>query len=164
MTLQEAKTLHAYNSWANNRIFDVVEKLPLEQYRKDMKSSHGGIHGTLTHIVGAEKVWVERFNTNVQPFLKADEIPNAAELRKIWEKAGYETARWLGMMNDKKLNDTFEMKTSRGDVFRHVFSQAFQHMVNHSSYHRGQIVTMLRQIDATPVSTDLILFYRETKK
>jgi uncharacterized damage-inducible protein DinB len=164
MTLHEAKTLHAYNSWANNRIFDVVEKLPLEQYMKDMKSSHGGIHGTLTHMVGAEKIWVEQFNGNPQPFLKAPEIPNAVELRKFWEKAGYETAKWLGMMSDKRLGESFEAKTLKGDLFRQTFWQAFQHMVNHSSYHRGQIVTMLRQIDATPVSTDLILFYRETKK
>ncbi len=164
MTLQEIKTLHAYNAWANNRIFENVENLPAEQYLKDMKSSHGGIHGTLVHLVGAEKVWLERFTGNVQPFLKAVEIPNAAELKKIWEKTGFDTAKWLGMMSDKKLNEIFEMKTLKGDVYRHVYWQAFQHVVNHSSYHRGQIITMLRQIDAKPVSTDLIQFYRETAK
>lgn len=164
MTLQEAKTLHAYNSWANNRIFNAVEQLPAEQYLKDMKSSHGGIHGTLVHMVGAEKVWVERFNANPQPFLKATEIHNAAELYKIWEKAGYETAKWLGVMNDKKLHQKFEAKALSGNVFSQTYWQAFQHMINHSSYHRGQVVTMLRQLDAKPVSTDLILFYRETNK
>lgn len=164
MTLQEAKTLHAYNSWANNRIFEAIEQLPNEQYMNDMKSSHGGIHGTFVHTIGAEKVWLERFNANPQPFLKATEIPDAAELKKIWEKVGYDTAKWLGMMSDKKLNEIFEMKTLKGDVFKHIFWQAFQHVVNHSSYHRGQIITMLRQIGAKPVSTDLILFYRETKR
>lgn len=164
MTLQETKTLHAYNAWANNRIFDAVISLPGEQYTKDMKSSHSGIHGTLTHIVGAEKIWLERFTGSVQPFLKAAEISNVAELKKIWEKTGYETAKWLSMMGDKKLNEVFEMKTLKGDVYKHVYWQAFQHVVNHSSYHRGQIITMLRQIDAKPVSTDLILFYREVVK
>lgn len=164
MTLQEAKTLHAYNSWATNRIFDATKRLSPEHYSKDMKSSHGGIHGTLVHMVGAEKVWVERFNAKPQPFLKAEEIPNAAALYAIWEKAGYETAKWLGLMTDKKLNDTFTMKTLKGDTFTHIFWQAFQHLVNHSTYHRGQIVTMLRQLDVKPPSTDLILFYRETKR
>ncbi len=164
MTLQEIKTLHAYNAWANNRVFGNVENLPAEQYMKDMKSSHGGIHGTLTHLVGTEKIWLERFTGNVQPFLKATEIPNVAELKKAWERTGYETAKWLGMMSDKKLNEIFEMKTLKGDVYKHIYWQAFQHVVNHSSYHRGQIITMLRQIDAQPISTDLIQFYREVRK
>lgn len=164
MMLQELKTLHAYNSWATNRIFNMVEKLSAEQYNQDLKSSHGGIHGTLVHMVGAEKVWVERFNANPLAFLKAEEIPDAAALYKIWEAAGYETAKWLGGMTDKKLNESFEMKTLKGETFRHVYWQAFQHVVNHSSYHRGQIITMVRQVGAEPVSTDLILFYRETKK
>lgn len=164
MTLQHLKTLHAYNAWANNRIFDAVLNLTHEDYVRDMKSSHGGIHGTLTHIVGAEKIWVERFNGTPQPFLKADEIGSAAELRAIWERVGYDTATWIGTMTDRKLNETFSMKTSRGELYTHVYWQAFQHLVNHSSYHRGQIVSMLRQLGAQPVSTDLILFYRETAR
>jgi uncharacterized damage-inducible protein DinB len=164
VTFQEAKTLHAYNAWATNRIFNIIQELPPEQYMKDMKSSHGGIHGTLVHMVGAEKVWVERFNANPQPFLKAEEILNAAALYTIWEKVGYETAKWLGLMTDKRLNETFTMKTLKGDTFTHIFWQAFQHLVNHSTYHRGQIVTMLRQFDVKPPSTDLIQFYREVRK
>ncbi len=164
MTLQQAKMLHAYNAWANNRIFDAVQNLTDEQYKKDMKTSHGSIHGTLTHIVGAEKIWLERFNGNPQPFLKSEEIATAAELRAIWEQVGFVMAQWIGTMSDKKLHEVFEMKTLKGDVYKHVYWQAFQHVVNHSSYHRGQIITLLRQLEAPPVSTDLILFYRETKK
>lgn len=164
MTLHEIKTLSAYNAWANNRIFEALEKISPEQYLKDMKSSHGGIHGTLVHLVGAEKVWLERFQGTPQPFLSHNPPGSLAELKAIWEKVGYDTAKWLGTMTDKRLGETFEMKTLKGDVFVHVFWQAFQHVVNHSSYHRGQIVAMLRQLDAKPVSTDLIQFYREMKK
>ncbi|MER3523267.1 MAG: damage-inducible protein DinB [Ignavibacteria bacterium] len=164
MTLQEIKTLHAYNAWANNRIFDTVALLPLEHYKQEMKSSHGSIHDTLTHIVGAEKVWLERFLGNPQPFLKAENFATAAELRAIWKQVGHDTAQWIATMTDKKLQDVFEMQTLKGDAYRHVYWQAFQHVVNHSSYHRGQIVTMLRQLGAQPVSTDLIVFYRDTKR
>jgi uncharacterized damage-inducible protein DinB len=164
MTLSELKLLHAYNSWANNRVFDAVAQLPSDQYMQDMKSSHGGIHGTLVHTVGAEKVWLERFTGEPQPFLSQNPPKSLAELKTIWEKVGYDYAKWLGSMTDKKLTGTFTMKTLKGDTFTHVFWHAFQHVVNHSSYHRGQIITMLRQLGAKPVSTDLILFYRETGK
>ncbi len=164
MTLSEIKTLHAYNAWANNRIFEAVETLTPEQYAQDMKSSHGGIRGTLVHTVGAEKVWLERFKGTPQPFLTEAALPGLADLKSVWEKVGYDTAQWVGTMTDKKLGETFTMKTLKGDTFTHVFWQAFQHVVNHSSYHRGQIITMLRQVGAKPVSTDLILFYRETAR
>jgi uncharacterized damage-inducible protein DinB len=164
MTLQEIKLLQAYNSWANNRIFDAAEHLSTEQYMKDMKSSHGGIHGTLVHTVGAEKVWLERWQGATQPFLKADKIGSVAELKAIWENVGFGTAQWLSGMTNNKLSETFTMKTLKGETFTHIYWQAFQHVVNHSSYHRGQIITMMRLLDVKPPSTDLILFYREMGK
>jgi uncharacterized damage-inducible protein DinB len=164
MTLQEIKTLHAYNSWANNRIFDGVAGLPEDKYLQDMKGSHGGIHTTMIHLVGAEKIWLERFQGNPQPFLDKNPPATLAELKKVWEKVGYDTAKWLGTMTDRNLGETFQMKTAKGDTFTHVYWQAFQHLINHSSYHRGQVVTMLRQLGVKPPSTDLILFYRETAK
>ena len=164
MTLQEIKSLQAYNAWANNRIFDLLSSLPAEQYMQDMKSSHGGIHGTLTHMVSAENIWLQRFKGPAGPPLVAAEIPSLAALKKIWEGVGFDTAKWLGMMTDKKLGESFIMKTSTGETFVYIYWQAFQHMVNHSSFHRGQIVTMLRQHGVQPVNTDLIRFYREMTK
>lgn len=164
MTLQEIKLLQAYNSWANNRIFDALAGMNEEDYRKTMNSSHGGIHGTIVHMVGAEKIWLERWKGTPGPFLKSDEIPSLAGVKAIWEKVGFDTAQWLGSMSDRKLQETFTMKTLKGDTLTHVYWQAFQHVVNHSSYHRGQIITMMRQASVVPPATDLIFFYRETNK
>jgi uncharacterized damage-inducible protein DinB len=162
MTLTEIKTLHAYNSWADNQVFELLSPMPEEQYLKDMNSSHGGIHGTMIHLVGAEKVWLERFHGRPQPFLTENPPKSLAELKLVWEKVGYDTAKWIASMNDRKLGETFTMTTTTGTTYTHVFWQAFQHLVNHSSYHRGQVVTLMRQLGAKPPATDLIRFYRET--
>ena len=61
MTLQEIKILHAFNSWADNRILDAAIAMPAEKVMQDMKSSHGSIHGTLVHLVAAEKMWLSRW-------------------------------------------------------------------------------------------------------
>jgi uncharacterized damage-inducible protein DinB len=164
MTLQELKTLHAYNSWADNRIFEALGTLTHEQYMQDMKGSHGGIHTTMIHLVGAEKIWLERFQGAPKPFLTEHPPKTLEELKAVWEKVGYDTAKWLGTMSDKSLAGTFTMKTAKGDTFTHTYWEAFQHLVNHSSYHRGQIITMMRQLGVKPPGTDLILFYRETAK
>jgi uncharacterized damage-inducible protein DinB len=164
VNLQEVRSLHAYNSWATNRVFDLVVTLPTQEYLTDLKSSHGGIHGTFTHLVSAEKTWLARWLGEQTEPLQAGSIPDAPTLQGIWEKIGFDTARWLGGMTDKRLQETFTMKTARGEAYTHVYWQAFLHLVNHGSYHRGQIITMLRQTGHDAVSTDLIRFYRETGK
>jgi uncharacterized damage-inducible protein DinB len=165
MTLQEIKLLHAFNSWANNRIFEAVERLTPEQLMQEMKSSHGSIYGTLLHMVGAEKIWLSRWvgRPDVARITAAD-APTLAELKTLWEKAGYETAKFLSTMTDRNLQDTFTMITAKGETLTHVYWQAFQHMVDHSTYHRGQVITLLRQLGVRPPSTGLIMFYRETSK
>lgn len=165
MTLQQTRMLHAFNSWATNRIFEAVAQLPEEDYVRDMKSSHGSIHATLLHLVGAEKIWLSRWMGTPEASLHAGVQAETLEsLRTAWEKVGYETARFLGTMTDTKLQGTFTMTTSRGDTFSHTYWQAFQHVVDHSTYHRGQVVTMLRQLGRVPPATGLISFYRETSK
>jgi len=161
MNLQEIKTLHAFNAWASHRIFEATAALTPDQFTKDMKSSHGSIHGTLVHMVSAEKVWLGRWQGRAEPFLKTTDVPTHGALVELWEKTGFEIAKFLGTLTDKKLQDTFIMKTMKGETFEHVLWHAMQHVVDHSTYHRGQVITMLRQLGITPPSTGLIVFYRE---
>jgi uncharacterized damage-inducible protein DinB len=165
MTLQEIRLLHAYNAWATNKLFDALAPCSAEETTTDMKSSHGSILGTMTHLVGAEKIWLARWvGTPGATMLKQSEVPTLTDLRKVWETTGYETARWLGSMTDKKLLDTFSMASAKGEIFTHVYWQAIQHVVDHSTYHRGQVITLMRQIGKVPPSTGLITFYRESWK
>jgi uncharacterized damage-inducible protein DinB len=165
MTLQEIKLLHAYTAWANNRIFDAVAQLSDEQYMRDMKSSHGGIQGTLNHIVAAEKMWISRLVGKPDAkLMTVQEAPSLADLKAVWEKVGFGMAQFLGTMTDRKLQETFAVTYASGETLTYLYWQAIQHMVDHSSYHRGQIVTMMRQLGVKPPGTGLIGFYREVGK
>jgi len=165
MTLQEMKLLHAFSSWATQRIFEAATALTPEQFGKDMKSSHKSIQGTLLHLVAAEMIWLSRWQGKTEmPKLEPSAVPTLEALKTAWEKVGLETAKWLGAMTDRSLQETFTMTTSAGVTYRHTFAQAFQHVVDHSTYHRGQIITLLRQTGMTPPNTGLITFYRETAK
>ena len=165
MTFMELKLLHAFNAWASNRVFDAVGHMPEADVTRDMKTSHGSIHATLVHMVGAEKMWLSRWlGTPDRSFLSPREVPTIADLRAVWERVGFETARFIGTMNDRKLQETFTMTTAKGESFVHTYGQAFQHVVDHGTYHRGQVVAMMRQLGVTPPSTGLIMFYRETTR
>jgi uncharacterized damage-inducible protein DinB len=163
MTLQETKMMSAYSAWATNRLFDALESLSAEESTRDMKSSHRSIHGTLTHLVGAEKMWLSRMSgTPDKAMITPGDLPAVADVKSTWEQTGFAMAKFLGGMTDKKLQETFTMSTSTGEKFTHTFAQALQHVVDHSSYHRGQVITLMRQMGHTPPNTGMITFFRET--
>jgi uncharacterized damage-inducible protein DinB len=165
VTLHDIRLLHAFNSWASSRIFDSLTTLPSEMYLRDMKSSHGSIHGTLTHMVGAEKIWLSRWmGTPGAKMLQPSEVAGLLQLKGIWESVGYETAKFLGTMTDKKLQETLTFTNVKGETLTVAYWQSLQHVVDHSTYHRGQVITLMRQFGVTPPSTGLIGFYRETNK
>jgi len=165
MTLQEIKLLVAYNRWANQRFFDALRRLPAEPYAREMKSSHGGIHGTLAHIVGAERNWLTRWLRSREAIALAssgvDQLASLSDLRVHWEKTCDEMAQFLETLTDRKLQEAVTTTNPRGETFVGKIWQMIQHVVDHSSYHRGQIVTMLRQLGMAPPSTGLIRFYRD---
>jgi uncharacterized damage-inducible protein DinB len=161
MTLQEIEQLVAFNRWANQCFFESLNQLSAEQYERDLQSSHGGIHGTLAHIVGAEKGWLCRWQG--QASATAAELgrtQSLADLRAYWEQVCADMQQFLGTLDDQKLQHTLTTATRTG-TYTSPYWQMIQHVVDHSSYHRGQIVTMLRQLGLTPPSTGLIRFYRD---
>lgn len=165
MTLQEMKLLLAYNAWASSRVFAAVETISGEDFTRNLKTGHGSIHGTLTHMVAAEKIWLSRMvGAPDKAMVAPAEVPAFADVKSLWEKTGYEMAKFLGGLSDRKLQDTFTMTVASGRTYTHQIWQAFQHVVDHSTYHRGQIAVLMRQLGYTPASMGLMAFHRETAK
>jgi uncharacterized damage-inducible protein DinB len=159
--LNELLELFDYNAWANRTIFDAAARLPEEQYFRDLKSSYGGIHGTLCHIVWAEQLWLHRWMGKPNPAVpQGTDLKSLADVRRRWDAVEAERGGLLGSFNENRLAETKLVRPSNGGEYVHTYRQMFRHFINHSSYHRGQIVTLLRQLGATPPSTDLILYYR----
>ena len=160
--MDEFLELFDYNAWANRIIFDAVSQLPEDQYFRDMKSSFGGIHGTLCHIVWVEQVWLHRWLGKPNPAVaQGKDLNSLAEVRSRWDEVEGERGRFVGAFTEDRLEETRLVKPSSGGEYVHTFRQMFRHFINHSSYHRGQIVTFLRQLGADAPSTDLILYYRQ---
>ena len=161
MTLDEVRQLFAYNAWANRQLFDAAAALPAKQYSRDLKSSHGGIHGTLAHIVWAEQLWLHRWLQRPNPAVaQGKDLHTPAEVRARWEEVEAERGAFLAQLGEGQMEETRTVKPSTGGEYQHTFSQMFHHTVDHSSYHRGQVVTMLRQLGVVPPVTGLIVFYR----
>jgi uncharacterized damage-inducible protein DinB len=125
-----------------------------------LKSSHAGIEGTLQHIVWAEHLWLNRWLGKPNPAVRqGKDLPTLAAVRARFEEVEVERGNFLAGAADR-LEDTIVVRPTTGGEYVHTFGQMFRHLINHSSYHRGQIVTMIRQLGAIPPNTDLIRFYR----
>ena len=163
MTGDEARELFAYNAWANRKLFDAAAALSAELYHRDLRSSFGSIHGTLAHIVWAEQLWLHRWLGRANPAVaQGKDLETLAAVRGRWEEIETERRGFLKGFADTRFSETRTVTPSTGGEFRHTFHEMFAHVVDHSSYHRGQVVTMLRQVGVVPPVTGLIFYYRNT--
>lgn len=162
MTPEEMCTLYDYNAWANRRALDAAGALTKEQFVKPMGSSFGSVRDTLAHICGAEWIWLERFQGRSPSALPdAGAFEDVASLREKWSEQEARLLAFVGKLTQEDLNRVMEYKTLKFGVYRNPLWQSMQHVVNHGTYHRGQVTTLLRQLGAEPILTDLMHFYRE---
>lgn len=162
MTPEEIRLLYDYNAWANHRSLEAAAKLTSEQFTKSMGSSFGSVRDTLAHICGTEWVWLERFQGRSPASLPdAAECADVESLRAKWAEQEGRLLAFAGKLTQENLNRVMEFKTLKFGVYKSPLWQSMQHVVNHGTYHRGQITTLLRQLGAQPILTDLMHFYRE---
>ena len=161
MTLTEIRTLFEYDEWATDRTLESVTFLPESKYQENLKSSHGGIHGTLAHVCWADALWLSRWRGNSTPRSTADEMPTLDALKNQWKLLRTDLGGFLGGLSDSKLAAPFAYSDTKGNKHEEPLYQQILHRINHSSYHRGQVVAMLRQIGHKPLGTDMIAFFRE---
>lgn len=162
MSPSEISLLYDYNTWANRRVLGAAEKLSSEQFTRPLRSSFSSIRDTLAHIYGAEWIWLERFQGRSPSALPpATVFADCQSLREIWIKHDERLRSFVVGLSQADLDREMEYKTLRFGVYRNPLWQSMQHLVNHGTYHRGQVTTLLRQLGAEPILTDLMHFYRQ---
>jgi uncharacterized damage-inducible protein DinB len=162
MSPSEIQQLYDYNSWANHRSLQAAEKLTNEQFTRPLGSSFTSIRDTLAHIYGAEWIWLERFQGRSPSALPdVAQFADLSSLRERWLEHEQSLLTFVNGITQSDLDREMEYKTLKFGVYRNPLWQSLQHVVNHGTYHRGQVTTMLRQLGAQPILTDLMHFYRE---
>ena len=164
MNVPEIQRLFTYTDWANTLVLDAAEKLPPEDLRRDVVISHQSILGTLGHMAGAEWLWLERWHgtSHTGPEVwapwTASKLGGLQELRTKWDSIAERRTVLLSRLSDEELAADLAFKRLNGDAYSMPLIDQMQHVVNHATLHRGQVVGMIRQLGVTPPATDL-LFY-----
>jgi len=166
MTLRDLTTLLDYHYWARDRLLDGLEPLPRDQFTRDLGSSFLSIRDTVAHLHSAEWAWHARWNgQSPSVHLPADRFADVGSVREAWASLEHQVRSFVDDLGEAGIGRVFDYRTLDGSPASAVFWQMLLHLVNHASYHRGQVATMVRQLGARPARPmDLIAYYRSRAK
>jgi uncharacterized damage-inducible protein DinB len=160
--LTETQDLYAFHRWATARVLGVTATLTPDQLTRDLGSSFPSVLGTLAHMLGSEWYWLNRWQGTSPPKLPREwDLSTHASLVAIWNTVQSDVAEFVAELTEERLLATVAYHNTKGHAFSVPLHQLMRHVVNHASYHRGQVVTMLRQLGVEPVWTDMVGYFLE---
>ena len=162
MNTDDFRLLYDFNAWANQRTLDACAALTHEQFTRDLGSSFRSVRDTLAHIYGAQWVWLERWHGRIPPALPSPaDFPDFETVKRRFAEIDRNLIDYAASLSAEDLQRVLDYRTLAGTPNAQPLWQMLQHVANHSTYHRGQVTTLLRQLGAKATATDLIYFYRE---
>ena len=156
----------SFNTWANTQTANVLKVIDDELYFRENKSSFPSIAKTILHTHGAQVVWLKRLQgESLRSFPAADFASDKIETLNRFIQSSKELEDFIASKDETFLTSEYSYQNMKGDPFTDAVIETLFHVVNHSTYHRGQVISMLREAGVTNVvSTDLIHYLRSLKK
>jgi len=156
------KQYATYNVWANQKITDLILTLSEEQQHKEIASSFSSLHKTIHHLWDAESIWWQRMKLHERIIRPSenfkgptnDIVNGLMNQSRQWEE-------WVSNASELSLSHVFQYQTDKKEHYKLPVQQMLVHVFNHGTYHRGQLVTMLRQLGIEKIpSTDFSAWVR----
>jgi len=163
MTLDDLHALLDFHYWARDRALDAAAKLTLEQFTRDLGGSFKSVRDTLVDIYWADWVWYQLWHgTFPAQALSTDEFGDVDSIRRAWAELESKARAFLAAQAGPDAQRVIRYTRPDGSAAAFPFAHMIQHLVNHGTYHRGQLTMLLRQLGAEPPEgTDMIGYYRE---
>ena len=162
MELEAIRKLYAYNDWANERVLESVSGLSPTEFLRDVGGSYGSMWGTLVHLFGVEWLYPQRWMGNFPAALPApDSIADFDGLRTYWNEVRAKQHRFMKELTEERLHQRVDYINFHGEMYGYPLVDQMRHLVNHSTYHRGQVTLLLRLLGKKPFSTDYLLYFDE---
>ncbi len=172
MTKDDIQLLYEYDRWANNRVLQSVSALSSEQFTRDLGGSFRSVRDTVVHIIGGEWGWLKYWKepspnsaflaalrTRREALFSRGAFPNVNAVRLKWAEVEKEQVEFVNRVTNESLEAMVPFRDTQVKL-----AQLMQHLANHSTYHRGQVALMMRQLNAEPLATDFHVFLVEGRE
>lgn len=162
MTSDYVRQLLGFHYWARDRVMIAAGSLGAEQYARPMGNSFASVRDTLNHLYQAEWIWYSRWNGVSPTAFPEIDLADLDTLRERWLELEGKVRDYLDEAGEAGLQRIIPYRLMSGKESASPLWQMVAHVVNHATYHRGQVTTLLRQLGAAPPpSTDMITYFRE---
>ena len=156
------RDLFDYNYWARDRQLEACAALSSEQFLRPMGSSFSSVRDTQAHLVAVEWIWHERWRGKSPTKIDAQEFaagtfPDVTSIRDRWGAMEGKVRSFLAGLSEADLARPLNYKNMKGENWTYPLGQVLLHVVNHQTYHRGQITTLLRQLGAAAPAIDYLV-------
>ena len=167
MNIDDVKTLYDYNYWANDQIFRSAQKVTKEQFEAIESFPHGGLRGTLRHILNAETAWRSRFENATVNRLdeKLYSTLESLETRRQEEERAMRS--YLASLTNEDLALHYgqsewpeQVRPLRGE--ESLLWYYLVHVVNHGTQHRSEAAALLTEYGQSPGDLDFVVFLEAT--
>jgi uncharacterized damage-inducible protein DinB len=147
-----------YNYWARDRQLEACASMNEEQFLQAVGGSFPSLRDTFAHMVAVEWLWLERWHRkNHKTLIAAGEFPNLVAVAERWRSVECEMRAYLTTLDEETLLQPITCVSTRGEVWTYSLWRMIAHLLNHQSYHRGQITTQLRLLGVQPPRVDFLL-------
>ena len=149
--------LYEYNEWANEKTIASLRALPEADYVREQGGGWPSLRATFVHLAGATDAWAERFSgRDALVLAKETDLPKLEDAVRVLLSAQEKHRNHLKNLTRDKLERPFSWKNLAGEVRAAPYEIVVRHVVNHQTYHRGQIASMVRRVGGKPVATDMV--------
>ena len=158
--LAQIKALYDYNEWADGHVMDAASRLADDQYTRDLGASFGSVRGNVSHIVGAQMLWLARFNSSAgdsPPQIDGD----LAAIRRLSADVHTGLRDLLAFMGEDDLSRVLSYVDTQGNAQQHELGPALLHLVNHGTHHRAETALLLTSLGHAPRQLDYLFFELE---
>ncbi len=157
--LPTVRRLIAYTIWADRTVLAELGSVRPEDLTRETGTSFGSVLGTMAHILGSEQLWLSRFlGIPLGRAPSLEDFPNLETLAAAYEDFWPQIEFFLASLAEEQLDQEFTWTNLAGETHTAAFRNVLLHFVNHATYHRGQVVSLLRQLGYIPPHTDLVYF------
>jgi uncharacterized damage-inducible protein DinB len=151
--------MFTYNRWANQRMIASCRSLTAEQYTQEPVAGWASVRSTVVHIAGATHAWSKRINgESVTALATEAETPTLDDASHLLEVGHDAFDRLLGTLTPDRLAAVWSYQNLQGQTKRLPLWAVLRHVVNHGSYHRGQVASKLKRFAIDPPSTDFVVW------
>jgi uncharacterized damage-inducible protein DinB len=157
ISLAVLKEMFDHNYWARDRQLQACTGLTEEQFVRPLGNSFPSLRDTLTHLLAVEWLWLERWRgRSPQTLLAPEEFPTLAALSQRWAAVEREMREYGAGLSDEDLERPVTCRSTRGQTWTFTLWRMILHLLQHQSYHRGQVTALLRQLGTTPPKVDFL--------